>query len=70
MQKPLSFRLFGRPWGGRVDCQTSRQDEESITINGTLDYQACDDAIYYNPVSLPLSWTVSLRPLVFQRPER
>jgi hypothetical protein len=32
-----------------------------LVINGTLDYQACDDKICYNPISLPLSWKLSLR---------
>ena len=35
-----------------------------LVLRGTLDYQACDDKICYNPVSLPLSWTMSLRPNV------
>ena len=43
---------------------------DTITINGTLDYQACDDTICYNPVSLPVSWTVGLRSIVRQRLER
>jgi hypothetical protein len=32
-----------------------------LTFTGKLDYQACDDSICFNPVSLPLSWTVELR---------
>jgi hypothetical protein len=32
-----------------------------LIISGTLEYQACDDRICYNPVSLPLSWTIALR---------
>ena len=35
-----------------------------LVINGTLEYQACDDKICYNPVSLPLSWKVGLIPNV------
>ena len=35
----------------------------TLTLRGTLDYQACDDSICYNPVSVPLSWTVTLTPL-------
>ena len=33
-----------------------------LTLKGTLEYQACDDRICFNPVSVPLSWTVALRP--------
>ena len=35
-----------------------------LVVNGTLEYQACDDKICYNPVSLPLSWKVALIPNV------
>ena len=35
--------------------------KNELVLNGTLEYQACDDKICYNPVSLPLSWKVALR---------
>jgi len=35
---------------------------ETLTIRGTLDYQACDDAVCYRPDSIPLAWTVTLIP--------
>jgi hypothetical protein len=35
-----------------------------LIISGTLEYQACDDKICYNPASVPLSWTVGLMPNV------
>lgn len=35
----------------------------SLTIRGTLQYQACDDAICYLPEKVPVSWTIALRPL-------
>jgi hypothetical protein len=38
---------------------------ETLTVTGTLAYQACDDAVCYRPDSIPMSWTVSLVP--FQR---
>jgi peroxiredoxin len=53
---------------GDPKAQAAYRGKETLTITGTLEYQACDDKICYNPVSLPLSWTVNLRPLVFQRP--
>ena len=55
---------------GNMAAQRQMRGLETITISGTLDYQACDDKICFNPVSLPVSWTVSLRPVVFQRPGR
>ena len=44
------------------EAQAAFRDQDELTITGTFDYQACDDRICYNPVSMPLSWTVSIRP--------
>ena len=44
--------------------QAAFKGKDSITISGTLEYQACDDRICYNPASLPLSWTVALHGFV------
>jgi len=40
------------------------QPSATLTIEGALEYQACDDAICYTPVELPVSWTFDWRPLV------
>ncbi|HJN44870.1 MAG: protein-disulfide reductase DsbD family protein [Vicinamibacterales bacterium] len=40
------------------------QSGGTITVDGVFEYQACDDAICYNPVSLPVSWTLQLRLMV------
>jgi hypothetical protein len=45
------------------DAQAAFRDMDELTLTGSLDYQACDDQICYNPVSVPLSWTVAVRPL-------
>jgi peroxiredoxin len=76
--KPLNERVpvYQKPFTlaqelvleGDLKSQGAYRGKETLTISGTLEYQACDDKICYNPVSLPLSWTVNLRPLVFQRP--
>jgi hypothetical protein len=34
--------------------------KKELLISGTLEYQACDDKICYNPVSVPLTWMVAL----------
>ena len=34
---------------------------ERVTIAGVLNYQACDDAVCFNPVSAPVSWTVTVK---------
>lgn len=76
--KPLDERVpvYQRPFTlvqelvleGDLKSQGAYRGQENLTIRGTLEYQACDDRICYNPVSLPLSWTVGLRSLVMQRP--
>jgi hypothetical protein len=35
----------------------------SLTISGALEYQACDDRICYNPARVPVSFTVTVRPV-------
>jgi DsbC/DsbD-like thiol-disulfide interchange protein len=32
----------------------------SVTIKGTLRYQACDDTLCYLPANVPVSWTVKV----------
>jgi len=56
-QKP--FKLLQE-----VVLEAEPDGADSVTVTGTLEYQACDDKVCYNPVSVPLSWTMSLRPRV------
>ena len=51
---------------GSLPAQQALRGQESITVNGTFDYQACSDEICYPPESLDLSWTIPLRALVFR----
>lgn len=46
------------------------QGKASLTITGTLTYQACDDKICFNPQSLPLTWTIDVKPLDRERAKR
>jgi peroxiredoxin len=39
----------------------------SLTISGVLNYQACDDKVCFTPQSVPLTWTVNVRPLDRER---
>jgi peroxiredoxin len=39
----------------------------TLTIKGRLEYQACDDRVCYLPQSIPLAWTVALKPLDRER---
>jgi hypothetical protein len=34
---------------------------QSLTLTGVLKYQACDDTTCFNPVSAPVSWTVTVK---------
>ena len=40
------------------------QGKDQLTLTGSLEYQACDERICYNPVSVPLSWTIAFKSLV------
>ncbi len=40
---------------------------DALTLTGRLDYQACDDAVCFNPASVPLTWTLTVSPLDRQR---
>ncbi len=37
--------------------------QESITITGALEYQACDDKVCFNPSRVPLTFSLKLKPL-------
>ena len=43
---------------------------DALTLTGTLDYQACDDAICFLPQSIPVSFTVDLEVPDRQRANR
>jgi DsbC/DsbD-like thiol-disulfide interchange protein len=76
--KPLNERVsvFQKPFTlvqqvileGTPQAQASLRGKENLTLTGSLDYQACDDKQCFNPISVPLSWTLTLRPLVRERP--
>ena len=53
---------------GTREAEAALKDRATLTIQATLDYQACDDKICFNPQSVPLSWTVNLKPLDWERP--
>ena len=56
---------------GTPAAQAAFRGKESLTIEGSLDYQACDDKVCFNPVSVPLTWTMNLKTLVTERaPQR
>jgi peroxiredoxin len=55
---------------GQASTRTALNGQTSLTIGGALTYQACDDRLCYDSVTLPLSWTVGLKPIVTQQTVR
>lgn len=55
---------------GTPEAQAALREKESVTIRGTLEYQACDDKMCFFPVSVPLTWAMKLRPHVLQETDR
>jgi len=62
-QKPFSLVVEVVP-EATAEARKALGSTKELVIAATLDYQACDDKICYNPVSLPLSWKVGLEGLV------
>jgi len=46
-----------------AEIEAELADIDALTLSGTLDYQACDDAICYLPVSVPVSFTLEFQQL-------
>jgi DsbC/DsbD-like thiol-disulfide interchange protein len=59
-QKPFTLVMDVVP-EATAEARKALAGRSELVIEGTLEYQACDDRICYNPVSLPLSWKVALR---------
>ena len=53
-----------------AEAQAALKDVSSLTIRGTLNYQACDEKVCFTPQSVPLTWTVSVRQLDRERVKR
>ena len=51
-------------------ARNALRGKPSLTVTGTLEYQACDDRVCFNPVSVPLSWTLALGPGAAREPNR
>jgi AhpC/TSA family protein len=43
------------------------KDVAMLTITGAIEYQACDDKICFAPQSIPLSWSIAVKPLDRER---
>jgi hypothetical protein len=49
------------------EARTALKGVETVTISGSLEYQACDDRLCFNPRSIPVSYTVKVRQLDTER---
>ena len=52
------------------EAQSALKDVSSLTMKGTLQYQACDDRICFSPQAVALTWTVAVRQLDRERVKR
>jgi len=63
--KPLTERIpvFDAPFRlvQDVTLGASLQARDVVRLTGVLKYQACDDAVCFNPVSTPVQWTIALK---------
>jgi len=49
------------------DGSAALKDVAMMTITGTFEYQACDDKVCFSPQSIPLSWSIGVKPLDRER---
>jgi hypothetical protein len=78
--KPLNehVRVYQRPFRivqdvaleASADAQAALSDMTSLTLRGTVSFQACDATTCFSPQSVPLSWTVRVRALDRERAKR
>jgi hypothetical protein len=67
-QKPFTLLLDVVP-EATAEARKAFAGKSELVISGTLEYQACDDKLCYNPVSLPLTWKVGMHALVPGAPQ-
>jgi hypothetical protein len=45
-----------------LEAAKALEGRKELRLNGSLEYQACDQTKCFNPASVPLSWTLRLTP--------
>ena len=53
--------------GGSPEATEQLSKIDALTLTGRLNYQACNDEVCFNPVSVPLTWSLTVAPLDRQR---
>jgi len=67
-QKPFTLLMEVVP-EATAEARKAFAGRNELVITGTLEYQACDDKICYNPESVPVSWKVAMEGLVPGAPQ-
>jgi AhpC/TSA family/Disulphide bond corrector protein DsbC len=78
--RPLNetVRVYQRPFrivqdvalDASTEAQSALKDVPSVELKGMLTYQACDDKVCFSPQSVPLTWSLKVRPLDRERGKR
>ena len=68
-QKPFTLFMDVVPEATTAEARRAFAGRSELVITGTLDYQACDDKICFNPASVPLTWKVAMQGLVPGAPQ-
>ena len=52
------------------EAERALRGRTELTLTGTLEYQACDDKLCFNPAAVPVSWTLKVTPNITERIRR
>lgn len=53
---------------GRLRCDAGLEHAHAVALTETRrPHQACDDKVCFSPQSVPLAWTLTVRPLDRER---
>src|SRR4051812_33750239 len=57
----LTQLIYSKPFRITQPLTVAKTAKGTLTINGTIRYQACDDKVCYTPKTLPVSWTLPVK---------
>jgi hypothetical protein len=53
--------VYAKPFRITDELTLARNASGTITVKGSVRYQACDDTICYLPKTVPVEWTMTVR---------
>ena len=53
--------VYARPFRVTQEITLARSAAGTVTVKGSVRYQACDDAICYLPKTIPVEWKIDVR---------